>query len=65
LARRKATCSAVSTPSAITLRFSFWPREITALATALSLSLLAMLLMNDLSIFSLATGKVFSALRLE
>jgi hypothetical protein len=27
-----ASCSSVSTPSAMTLRLSFWPNEITALA---------------------------------
>jgi hypothetical protein len=65
LSRRKATCSSVSTPSAMTFSFSFWPNEITALATALSFSFVPRSLMNDLSIFSRATGNVFSELRLE
>ena len=46
-------------------QFNFWPSEITALATALSFSFMPRSLMNDLSIFSRATGNVFSELRLE
>jgi len=43
----------------------FCPKEITAPATALSLSLRARSLIKDLSIFSRATGNVFNTLRLE
>src|SRR5471030_1482952 len=56
---RKASCSSVSTPSAITLCLSCWAMLMMVLAMAQSLASPGMPVVNERSIFSVSIGKRF------